>query len=156
MRLRRLLRRISKLRGLTRREWADLWRAQWWILRAQIRLRHADEGALLSQWTTAPPVVPPGRSDSGAHARAIAIGDAVRRAGLFGFTRPRCLARSLAISSLLAREGISGSAIRVGVRYSAGRLEAHAWVEHDGEVIGDSAAHIRRFREFVTAQPVGG
>lgn len=155
MRLRRLLRLINKLRGLNSREWVDLWRAQWFVVREQVRLRHADDGALLRAWSVRPPSSPTGDRDAAAHGRAIAIGDAVRRVGAFGLTRPRCLARSLAISRLLSREQI-GSVIRVGVRRTDTGLEAHAWVEHDGVVIGDSPAHVRRFSEFVTAQPTGG
>lgn len=45
---------------------------------------------------------------------------------------PRCLAQSLALRRLLARQGLSGQLI-IGVRREAGSFDAHAWIEHCGE-----------------------
>jgi hypothetical protein len=43
------------------------------------------------------------------------------------------------------RRGVSGAVVRVGVRRDAGRLEAHAWVELRGHVIGERVEHVRDF-----------
>jgi hypothetical protein len=45
-----------------------------------------------------------------------------------------CLARALAVSRLLARNGYK-STLRVGVRRAGGEFEAHAWVEYGGRAI---------------------
>ena len=47
----------------------------------------------------------------------------------------RCLVRSLVLTRLLARRGISGTLV-IGARPAPDFL-AHAWVEHDGEPVLD-------------------
>ena len=56
-----------------------------------------------------------------------------------------CLGRALATSRLLARNGYK-STLHIGVRRTAGELEAHAWVEYDGRAIVDTgeALHFTR------------
>lgn len=85
---------------------------------------------------------------------------AIARAARRGLFRPSCLVRSLALADLLARHGVAGAEIRVGVRHpgermtapgtSGAQLEAHAWVELDGTVLGDD---YRRAHSFT---PLGG
>ncbi len=84
-------------------------------------------------------------------ARAREIGDAVRRVALYGITRPQCLARSIAISTMLEGEGIRGAIVRIGVRPDHAKIAAHAWVEFAGEIVGDSRAHVRGFQLLATA-----
>jgi hypothetical protein len=47
-----------------------------------------------------------------------------------------CLERSLALWWLLGRRGIT-TELRIGARKSEGKFAAHAWVERNGEVIGE-------------------
>jgi len=47
-----------------------------------------------------------------------------------------CLERSLVLWWLLARQGIA-SQLRIGVRRTGEKFEAHAWVERDGAAIGE-------------------
>lgn len=85
---------------------------------------------------------------------------ALDRALRWGVVRPACLVRSLALVRLLERHGVHGAAIRLGVRRgaaaearharAAGDVDAHAWVELDGRVVGDDPRHTRRFT------PIGG
>ena len=51
--------------------------------------------------------------------------------------RPRCLARSLALRSLLRRQGVDAR-LRLGVRKDGSLLDAHAWVEADGVMVGEA------------------
>ena len=79
--------------------------------------------------------------------RPTAIDEAVRavaRASRRGAGRGTCLSQSLALVHLLRRRGIQ-SALRLGVRKSGERMEAHAWVEADGVVLNDSADVAARF-----------
>jgi hypothetical protein len=142
------MRLARKLLSLTAREWRDLLSAQWALWRAQRAVGSRPTGTLLEQWSA-------GAADSDADPlqlpRAREIGDAVRRAALYGVSRPQCLARSLAISELLEREGIRGAIVRIGVRPSDASLSAHAWVEYAGEIVGDSRAHVRGFQLLATA-----
>ena len=55
----------------------------------------------------------------------------VRAASHHGVVRATCLAESLVLWHLLQKRGVSVS-LRIGVRKSEGKFEAHAWVEHEG------------------------
>jgi hypothetical protein len=76
-------------------------------------------------------------------ARRIAL--AVNRAATFGLFRPKCLVKSRALRKLLDAEGIDGAQVRVGVHLSNGRFRAHAWVEYEGQVVGDDPDIVAKF-----------
>ncbi|MGH9680408.1 MAG: lasso peptide biosynthesis B2 protein [Candidatus Acidiferrales bacterium] len=72
---------------------------------------------------------------------------AVRSAELHGLGTPNCLERSLTLRWLLRRQGIGGE-LHIGARKNGSRLEAHAWVELDGQVLNDTPEvhiHYSRF-----------
>lgn len=69
-----------------------------------------------------------------------------------GIYRATCLRRSLLLWGFLRREGIDGD-ICFGVRRVNDRLEAHAWVEVWGSVIGDSSEIRSVFRALEDALP---
>jgi hypothetical protein len=71
------------------------------------------------------------RASHPSDARVVAL--AVERAGR-QIPGARCLARALAGSVLLARHGHSTD-LRIGVRRPDGEFQAHAWLEHGGEVV---------------------
>lgn len=153
MPLRRLLRPIVRLFRIPARERRDLLRAQWYVVRAQARMWRVPEGQLMREWTQGGRASLTTPSGNVQHLpRALAVGHAVRRVGAFGLTRPKCLARSLAISAMLEHEGIGDAVIHIGVRPGKGSLEAHAWVEYAGQIVGDSPAHVRSFADFATAR----
>jgi hypothetical protein len=57
----------------------------------------------------------------------------------------KCLARALATQHLLAVNGY-GAQLRIGVaKESSGKLEAHAWVEYQGNVIIGGLQHLSAF-----------
>jgi hypothetical protein len=62
----------------------------------------------------------------------------VMAAARHGLVRASCLPISLTVQRLLREHGIE-TAVRLGVRKIDGRLEAHAWVEKDGEPLSDDA-----------------
>jgi hypothetical protein len=63
------------------------------------------------------------------------VGSAVTRASAY-VPRSTCLTQALAVNFLLERRGYS-SRLCIGLaRTAQKRLEGHAWVEHQGEVIG--------------------
>jgi hypothetical protein len=55
-----------------------------------------------------------------------------------------CLPQALSLWLLLARRG-QVAHIHFGVRMAASGVEAHAWVELDGAVLGQTAAHQSQF-----------
>ncbi len=146
------MRLARKLFSLSARQWRDLLAAQWSLWAAQWALRHRPTGALMKEWSSGSTV---GDADPRQLPRAREIGEAVRRVALYGITRPQCLARSLAISTWLEREGIAGAIVRIGVRPDDTRIAAHAWVEFAGEIVGDSRAHVRGFQLLATALGAG-
>lgn len=61
--------------------------------------------------------------------------------------RSSCLTRSLVLHALLLRRGLA-SEVRVGVRLSDGRLDAHAWVESAGAPLNDVPDVGERYAAF--------
>ena len=81
----------------------------------------------------------------------------VRAAAREGLGRPNCLSRSLVLWWLLARQGFPAE-LRIGARKKDGALEAHAWVELAGRVLGeddDPHAQFAAFEQPVAAVPRG-
>lgn len=60
----------------------------------------------------------------------------VLAAGRHSLLQSTCLERSLTLWWLLARKGIT-TQLRIGARKSEEKFEAHAWVERNGEAIGE-------------------
>lgn len=58
-----------------------------------------------------------------------------------------CLTRSLLLGWFLRRRGVC-SDLRIGVRMNQGALEAHAWVEFEGEPINETSDIAQRFAAF--------
>ena len=86
--------------------------------------------------------------------RADHIATSIRRAADHGVFRPHCLVRAVATNRMLKRHGIFGGRIRVGVRPEHEGIIAHAWVEHDGRVIGDTQANVDRYVVMTGVQVV--
>jgi Transglutaminase-like superfamily len=63
------------------------------------------------------------------------------------FFRASCLEESLTLWWLLRRRGIAAE-LRIGARKEAGRFEAHAWLEFDGEVLNDAGEKHPHFVPF--------
>jgi len=79
----------------------------------------------------------------------------VRAAAREGLGSPNCLSRSLVLWWLLARQGFPAE-LRIGARKKDAALEAHAWVELAGRVLGeDDDPHSRyaAFHQPVAAAP---
>lgn len=123
------------------RGWWDLLEAQFWVLRAQRMLKNQPVGSLVHRADSSGSTRPTGTAVpagvEGLLPRAEVIALAVERISRVGLARPLCLGRSLALHHMLERRGIAGSLVRVGVKGSGGELEAHAWVEWQGHVLGD-------------------
>jgi hypothetical protein len=143
-------------------DWRDAARAQLALLRALVRVRTRAVGSLVSAGHQ-PPAASAGPAAAvdraGQRILLQRLELALARAERRGLFRPTCLVRSLALADLLASHGVTGAEIRIGVRPPAEdgsapldrrSLEAHAWVELDGMVLGDDPRRARRFT------PLGG
>lgn len=139
--------RLRVLRNLTRITWAetrDLLRAQNALLEAQFRLWTSRTGSLLSVTEEVSSLaLTPAQVW-----RAQAVAWSVTRAARYGLFRPKCLARSIALTRLLKRNGITGGRLRIGVRPQPGAIMAHAWVTLGGQVLGDDPVFVDGFTEI--------
>lgn len=61
------------------------------------------------------------------------------------YTWATCLRKSLVLWFLLRRQGIAAE-LQIGTRFEQGEFQAHAWVEYQGDVVGDR----RSIREYFT------
>ena len=134
---------IAKLRDLSRAERALLLRVLLMLPVAALAiqlfgLRRTQSMMLRADHGTRPGLDP----------RQIAriVGIAAHR----GPFRATCLPTSITLQSLLARSGVAAQ-LRLGVRKLDGRLEAHAWVEHDGTALLEPAGVHERFTAFAGA-----
>lgn len=80
-------------------------------------------------------------------ARARCAADLVDVAARHGLWAGNCLSRSVTLWWLLRRRGIANS-LRIGVRLEGPVLLAHAWVEHGGRPLNDSAMGRTRYAAF--------
>lgn len=81
---------------------------------------------------------------------AALIARIVRAAVRHSIGHPTCLEESLALWWLLGRQGIAGD-LRIGVRKSGEKMEAHAWVECDGAVLNRQEEIHEHFTAFDAA-----
>ena len=79
----------------------------------------------------------------------------VKAAAHYGLGHPTCLEQSLVLWYLLQKQNIPAS-LRIGVKKSIGKFEAHAWVEHEGAALNQSEEvhqHYAAFENEFTALP---
>lgn len=145
-----------KLGGVTTAELRLLAEAQVVLVRCQLAKWLRPQGQLIGLETAAAqatggavdrPAVPSARKHSPGirSATGHSIGWAVTRAARYGVFRPQCLVRSMAIQRMLRRRGIADGNLHIGVRTQDGEFQAHAWIELDGMVIGDTRQHVSTF-----------
>jgi hypothetical protein len=91
----------------------SLRRLEGWLCKGRRRQRSADTAAL-----------------------ALRLHSLVAIAARHHWVGARCLHRSLALQHLLLRRGVA-TRLRIGVRREGESLEAHAWLEWQGQAIGE-------------------
>jgi hypothetical protein len=96
--------------------------------------------------------VDPSTSDPTIVQRAWEITRVISIAAQYGIYRASCLRRALLLWGLLRREGIE-SRLCFGVRVFEGRLEAHAWVDYNGNAINDSTHVSEQYQVLQEALP---
>lgn len=74
----------------------------------------------------------------------------VNAADRHGLVHPSCLAKSLTLWWLLARQGIS-SHLRIGIHKEKESFQAHAWVERGGISLNESDEHHCHYAAFDAA-----
>jgi hypothetical protein len=136
---------LGKVFSLHRREWAELFAAQTALLRAQRLIWTRRPGRLVTPVQSLPDGN--GNDDSASfEVRRLAV--AVSRAARHGLFRPSCLVRAVALHTMLQTRGFSESSLHIGVRRGAQHLQAHAWVEYRGLVLGDEEWRVKQFAKL--------
>ena len=82
-----------------------------------------------------------------------ALGEAVNIAARHTPFPVTCLSRSLLLGWLLHRRGVASS-LRIGIRLTQGKLDAHAWVECNGMPVNDRPDMVSRFTSFGDLVPL--
>jgi hypothetical protein len=146
-------RRLMQAAGWSSRDWSVLLRA-WWLLpiiAAGVRGRRFPRTRAWAAQVRA--VEPPKRPAE----RASQVGALVKVAAQRHIGRFACLPRSLTLLRLLGREGIQAE-LKLGVRQENGKVEGHAWVEHEGVAINEPGDPNTDFRLLsgVRGEPIPG
>ena len=81
------------------------------------------------------------------------LGEAVNIAARHTPFPATCLTRSLLLGWLLQRRGVA-SQLCIGVRFTQGMLDAHAWVECDGLPVNDQPSVGAQFASFGELVPL--
>jgi hypothetical protein len=76
----------------------------------------------------------------------------VETAASYVIPRPTCLHRSLVLEALLLAQG-HHPIVHFGVRRRRDEVEAHSWVEHEGEALTPPGDEHAAESPFVTARP---
>jgi hypothetical protein len=71
----------------------------------------------------------------------------VRAGAHYGLGQPTCLVESLALWHLLQSQGIPAQ-LRIGVRKSSEKFEAHAWVEYEGVALNQADKQHQHYSAF--------
>jgi len=139
--------RWAKAAQLSLADWVLLVRASFWLLLADCGLRLGALGstqALLHRGVLggAPRC---GVAEQGDVQRSIArISYLVDVAAQYHLVPMACLPRALVLRRLLAQAGVS-TELRIGVRKEGSRLLAHAWLERQGQPVGEPRDPTARF-----------
>ena len=122
--------RISRLVRLAPRERCLLVRAWWHLLFVDIALRLVSVAWLLPRTAAATPTTRP--------LPLARIGWLLEVARRYSPVQSTCLTDALVLVRMLHAEGID-AAVKIGVARGDGGLRAHAWVEHRGAPLFQSA-----------------
>jgi len=116
------------------------------VVKASLRLRGFKRTRESLERHQSPASAEPGQTRAGLEP-VLKISRMVRAAAHHGFVRASCLEESLTLWYLLRKQGYS-SRLRIGVRKTAEKFEAHAWVEHQGAALNQTEEIHRHYAAF--------
>lgn len=136
---------LKLIQQLSPRQWAWLWSAYWRMLVVQTRIKLRQQKWLRRKIELAS--TPP---KTNALATSVAapyiaqLHEAVRLAARLQFGSAACLPRSIVLADMLRSQGYSAQ-LRIGVNKQGSVLRSHAWVELNGEMIGEPDSVTQEF-----------
>ena len=128
-------RKLHFANSLTASEWILFSRAWLLLLWVELGLRKFSY-ARVSQWFTPKQPRQSSRESEDPTRQIKRIWQLVDMASRNHILTITCLRRSLVAQRLLNQQGIPVE-LRFGVKKDSGRIQAHAWLEYQGQVIGD-------------------
>jgi hypothetical protein len=128
-----MFRKLHRASRLSCKEWGLFFQAWGWLLFFDLGLRISRFPTLKAYASRTHPSNP---RNQAANQRIAALRLAVDRARSHHIYRMTCLRRSLALQKMLTSGGIE-SQLKIGVRKNNGDFQAHAWIEYQGEPIGE-------------------
>jgi hypothetical protein len=144
-----LRRKLRSARRLSASDWRVLARAWYLLLLADVGLRVLPFRRVQRGVPPAADVlVGPSEEIAATLRRLRQLVDMAARNHLYPMT---CLRRALVLQRMLAQRGIA-TKLEIGVRKEAGALAAHAWLEYDGQPIGQPEAIAARYAPLATVR----
>ena len=126
--------KASLARQLTVREWLALIEAWWGLLYFHLALRRMSYERLNSSIRVTP-------GERSGQSGGVEVAERMHRlvgwAARLHILPMTCLMRAFALRWMLARRGIPAQ-IRIGASKSAAELHAHAWLEVEGQAVGEA------------------
>jgi len=135
-------RKLRSASQLSLEDWSLFFQAWFWLLVFDLGLRTRPFPKLqtyAAQLSPRPTPSPDG-TDNLLRKLRLAV-DHARYNHLYPMT---CLRRSLALQKMLANRGIPVE-LKIGVRKGDGQLNGHAWLEYQGETIGEPEKITEKF-----------
>ena len=140
-----MFRKLRTASSLSRTEWLRFMQAWFWLLFFDIGLRIRKFPELKNFATK---LHSPTEQNAQIQVIIQSLKDAVERAQRNHIYPMTCLRRSLTLQKMLTSHGIA-SELKIGVRKEDGELQAHAWIEYQGEPIGEPEFITEMTRHFV-------
>lgn len=140
-----ILGRLRRAARLSPAEWLAFFQAWSWLLffDVALRLRPFPELQAFAARLTSLPTPSPEQIASLIRRLMVAV-DRARYNHLYPMT---CLRRALTLQKLLAKRGIAVE-LKIGVRKQDGQLSAHAWLEFQGQPLGEAETITETFAAF--------
>jgi len=135
-----LVLKLRKAFQLSASDWLLIIQAMGWFAVVEFGLRVLKLKTLLAVLENDRPAEREGSNRAPTNAER--VGYCVELASRLHPLRPTCLKKALVLFALLARRGVKARVV-VGTAKSDGKLDAHAWIEHDGRVIMGGPARER-------------
>jgi hypothetical protein len=132
-----IARKLTKTARFSLADWLILLRAWGLLFRVELALRFLPSTKLLTLALDNEGVETPRASPLDVRPERVAF--LVDVAARYHPLRPTCLRRALVLHSLLKERGFDVE-FRIGTSRLGAQLDAHAWVEHQGRVLGGGTA----------------
>jgi hypothetical protein len=103
----------------------------WVAVSLRLRGFQKTQAALVDKISSTPSLSPRNQNSQEIVQKTVRV---VRAAAHYGILHPTCLVESLALWYLLQMQNILAT-LRIGVRKTSDKVEAHAWVEYSGTAL---------------------